>query len=92
MDDLRERVAELAGIDLVDFLEEGKGNWGGGQAQGGKGKAKVRSMPWIRALRDKNIRRIQVALNCCTWSAYGSILFISSFCGGGHSLALRLEY
>lgn len=45
VDDLRERVAELAGIDLVDFLEEGKGSWGGGQAQGGKGKTKVRNMP-----------------------------------------------
>ena len=41
VDDLRERVAELAGIDLVDFLEEGKGSWGGGQALGGKGKTKV---------------------------------------------------
>lgn len=50
MDDLRERVAELAGIDLVDFLEEGKGSWGGGQAQGGKGKTKVRYRPWLLAL------------------------------------------
>lgn len=41
VDDLRERVAELAGINLVDFLEEGKGSGAGGQAQGGKGKGKV---------------------------------------------------
>lgn len=41
MDDLRERVAELAGINLTDFLEEGKGTGTGGQTQGGKGKAKV---------------------------------------------------
>lgn len=38
---MRERVAELAGINLTDFLEEGKGTGSGGQAQGGKGKAKV---------------------------------------------------
>lgn len=41
VDDLRERVAELAGINLVDFLEEGKGGGNGGQAQAGKGKGKV---------------------------------------------------
>lgn len=41
VDDLRERVAELAGINLTDFLEEGKGTGGGGQTQGGKGKTKV---------------------------------------------------
>lgn len=41
VDDLRERVAELAGINLVDFLEEGKGSGNGGQAQAGKGKGKV---------------------------------------------------
>lgn len=41
VDDLRERVAELAGINLADFLEESKGTRGGGQAQGGKGKGKV---------------------------------------------------
>ncbi len=41
IDDLRERVAELAGINLTDFLEEGKGAGSGGQTQGGKGKAKV---------------------------------------------------
>lgn len=34
-------MAELAGINLNDFLEEGKGAGCGCQAQGGKGKAKV---------------------------------------------------
>jgi len=34
-------VAELAGINLTDFLEEGKGAGSGGQTQGGKAKAKV---------------------------------------------------
>lgn len=34
-------MAELAGINLSDFLEEGKGA-GGNQTQGGKGKSKVR--------------------------------------------------
>lgn len=42
IDDLRERVAELAGINLTDFLEEGKGTGSGGQTQGGKGKVKVK--------------------------------------------------
>lgn len=45
VDDLRERVAELAGINLVDFLEEGKGTGAGGQVQGGKGKGKVGNAP-----------------------------------------------
>lgn len=34
-------MAELAGINLSDFLEEGKGTGGGNQTQGGKGKSKV---------------------------------------------------
>ena len=34
-------MAELAGINLTDFLEEGKGTGSGGQTQGGKGKPKV---------------------------------------------------
>lgn len=50
VDDLRERVAELAGINLTDFLEEGKGA-GGGQAQGGKGKTKVSYELLITTLR-----------------------------------------
>lgn len=48
VDDLRERVAELAGINLVDFLEEGKGGGNGGQAQAGKGKGKVGSSGILR--------------------------------------------
>lgn len=42
VDDLRQQVAELAGINLSDFLEEAKGTGSGGPAQGGKGKGKVR--------------------------------------------------
>lgn len=41
MDDLRERVAELVGINLNEFLEEGKGVEAGGQAQKGKTRRKV---------------------------------------------------
>lgn len=41
MDDLRERVAELVGINLAEFLEEGKGVGAGGQAQKGKARRKV---------------------------------------------------
>lgn len=43
VDDLRERLADLAGITLADFFEEGKGTGLGGQAQAGKGRGKVRA-------------------------------------------------
>lgn len=56
MDDLRERVAELAGINLTDFLEEGKGAGSGGQTQGGKAKAKVGC---------ENIKAFQIEYNIC---------------------------
>ena len=55
MDDLRERVAELAGINLTDFLEEGKGTASGSQTQGGKGKAKVGSKTLTRSKSEKGI-------------------------------------
>lgn len=41
VDDLRERVAELVGINLSEFLEEGRGVGAGGQTQGGKTRRKV---------------------------------------------------
>lgn len=44
VDDLRERVAELAGINLTDFLEEGKGNGAGAHTQGSKRRGKVMAL------------------------------------------------
>lgn len=51
VDDLRQQVAELAGINLTNFFEEGRGAGGGGPTQGGKAKGKVRKMNLAILLR-----------------------------------------